>query len=305
MPRALILLFALATASAEAADPTPAEAYDSGIALGTDASNPGLAQDAATAQGLPNYNTNPPESTYYDPNSNAAAAGAGQVAIGNSDAGTIAKQSDNVLSNQTSLTTGTDPIFQRDPPASPIGGSYTDCTTVTASAPGTASTQLCTATPPYEHLTCDKTLTVDVQVEQSCVIGSATGPLQTYVLIQPKKGWYCSAWTAVECGPELNGIHRVKVTNTGQFSSSSPDNGTTSFDFMLAAASPGTQWTGTANGCPLVFASEGCDANGTCTLAVTNYGVTNRIQFPLSRITYTETDTWQDGCAALEARVQP
>jgi hypothetical protein len=299
-----MLLLALTTRHALAADPTPAEAYNEGITLGTDANNPGLAQDAATAQGLPNYNTNPPEAAYFDPDSNAAAANAGQSASSTSDEGTIARQSDNVLSNEASLTTGTDPIFQRAAPTSPLGGTYTSCTTVTASAGGTASTQTCNATPPYEHPDCDKTLTVDVEVTQSCVVGTVTGPVQTYALIHADKGWYCSTWTSVECGPELNGIHRVRVGHTGQFAPSFSGNGSTSFEFMLTAATPGTQWSGTVNGCVLAFNSEGCDANGNCTLKVSNGYTSSRIQFPLSRYVYTETDTWQDGCSAIEARVQ-
>jgi len=286
-----------------AGTPTAEEGYNAGLGVGQQAFDPNFATDPTQAQSLPNYNTNPPETAYFDPNSSAAAVNAGQSQMGTSDAGQITTSAQDTLTQQTSLATGTDPLFDQAGPVSPIGSTYTGCTTATTNTPGVTSTQICSATPPYENINCNKTLLVDVQVNESCLLGSTQAVISTYSVLHVKKGWYCYASASVVCGPALDGKHQVNISTNYWFSRSqqkAPILGT--YNITLDVATTGAQQSQIA-GCGYTFTSGGCDANNICSITMSDGYTYSTATFPLSRIDYVVTDQWDNGCATTEARL--
>jgi hypothetical protein len=275
-----------------------ATAFQSGIDAGNQAFDPNTAKSTTTAGSLPGYNENPPNTEYVNSSNPAAAEAAGQAKQSTSDAYNIGVSSKQGVDQDVSLTTGTDPIFQQSSPSSNIGRQFSGCTDTVGTAAGALSTQTCTATPPLSLAFCSRTLAVDVLKEQSCQLGANLTTINTYTLILPRKGWYGRSSSTVICGPALDGTHQVNVSVQTFW-------GSGSFSFMLNAATPGTQWSGVVGGIGFTFTSLGCDANFICTLQVQDGYQTWTGTFPLSRVYYTQTDTWTDACLPFAERVVP
>lgn len=277
-------------------DPSPA--FQDGIQTGQQAYDPSAPMNSTTAQSLPGYNDNPPETQYVNSSSAASAETAAQAKQQTSDTYSIATTSKQGVDQNISLTNGTDPIYQQSSPQDTIGQQFAGCSTVTGTASGAVTLQTCTATPPLTVEKCSKTLAVDVQKQQTCQLGAGLTTINTYTLILPRKGWYGSSSSTVTCGPALDGTHQVNVSVQTFW-------GSGNFSFMLAAATPGVQWSGVVAGVGFTFTSQGCDVNFNCTLSVSDGYQTWAGTFPLSRVYYTQTDTWTDACVPLAARVLP
>jgi len=285
-------LLTIGITAAYAIDPNAQRGYDSGIETGQQAFDPGLATNQSAAESLPNYNTNPPETAYAnDPN---AATNQGESMVSTSDAGQAATSAKNTMSQESSLTNGTDPIYQRDGAESTLSSSYAGCTTVTGTMPGATTAETCSATPPAETHRCNRTLSVSVEQVPSCTLGTEQAVINQYYAW---RRYFCASTTRVTCGPELNGQHQV-------VSSASNSWGSGSISFMLDAATSGVYWSGFIGGTIYTYESRGCDINGVCTLAV-SCGNTAVGTFQLSRIITNYADTWANGCETIEARVVP
>lgn len=273
-----------------------AEAFQSGINTGQQAFDETMLTNAATAESLPGYNTNPPETQYTTQDNTANAEAAGIAKQSTSDAYNISITSKQGVDQNVTLTTGTDPLFQQTGPQSSLSGQFSGCSDVIGTTPGETTTQTCTATPPSQKVTCSKALIVDVTKTPSCNLGSNLASIQQrYAWRSSGSTRFCYSNTTIACGPALDGFHQVSLYGWNSW-------GAGSIGLLLNAATPGVQWRGMIGGCMYSVASNGCDANGTCTASVYG-GNTASATFPLSRIITRITDTINNSCAAVEARV--
>lgn len=275
------------------------QSFQDGITTGQQALNPSTATDTNTAQSLPSYSSNPPEAQYANDPTSAQATG--QSRTSTSEAYNIGSSAKQGVDQNASLTNGTDPLFQQSGPQATIGVQFSGCSTVAGTGVGATTTQTCTGTPELQNALCARTLSVAVDRQDSCQLGTAEGTVNLYSLINPSKGWYCNAQVTVMCGPQLDGVHTVNVNVQTQGHSYWA--GSTSFLDNTAAL--GLQTNQVLGLCGYAFYNNGCDASGICTLSFNDGYNWASIQFRRSEIIITQTDNWTDGCAPLEARVAP
>ncbi len=346
LARALILVF-LTAASSAWADPL-SDAFSQGAQLGRSASTQARGQvtgDAARST-VPNYSPNPREASLYGSGGLGAPAGA---AINNcaisGQGSSYADQPCNAINfSQTNpgqrpnfTISPNDPLLARskaianDPQAiaGNIAGTYSGCTTQTATSPDIFETLVCNEYRTLEQLTCQKVRTVNVSWRDSCVPGIWFG------------NFWVNTWGNGEVGRRYAGIvvNAYCQPNSAvrmafyAICTESPCSGYADIqvDPTSGAVSPqtftnfiGRSWYSSDLFNRVDYEGGGCTADqcsfGFCTRYEGSYwtwdgetwtevpvNVTRAcgtFTFERPRSIATVTDSWDNQCASLEARAQ-
>ena len=301
--------------------------------------NSGTAQST-----VPHYTTAPPEATYFSsPGLGTPAQARAAVCAGASDGShdptctAVAfsqtnpghRPTFNIAPNDPLLTRGR--IITADPHAiaGNIAGTYSACTVQTVTQPDTHETAFCHQSRTPETLTCDKSLTVQVTEQDSCPPGTWFG------------NFWVNTWGNNEVGQRYAGIVINAYCQPGAtarmaFSAictEAPCGGSAEIDVDASTGTPspqtftnfiGRSWFSTdifnrvdydgggctADQCSFTFCTRyeteevTCDET-TCTTSTSSVTrACGAFTFDRPRSIVSVTDTWDNQCAALEARAQ-
>ena len=276
-----------------------------------------------TAQSnVPGYTANPPQASYFgNPGISApAAAAANACAGGPGNAAGFGAQACNAVNfSQTNPTlrpnftiAPNDPLLAggktitADPQAiaGNIAGSYSDCTVQTSTQPDIFQTEICHQYRTMDTLSCDKVLIVTPIQTPGC----SAGQFLTRVTANPCPA--CVDYLAYDftCGANDYVMHVFTINkSTGCVYT---DLGTLNVPGTLNAQIPKTPGPTQINGyyCYQTYYSQSCSGTN-CSIGAwfsnpcqgTSYYGVSTFAMPT---TVSFTDTWDDQCAALEARAQ-
>lgn len=316
----VLLVASIGAAHAE----TPGEVFSAGRALGAGGA-PALGREiesGASAAGVPQYSAAQPQSNFFAGGSGllvppgAAKVSGCQVNPADPDA-RKQQQCDatNFLAKKSTAASFTiapnDPLLAKarpitGDPASILGtmnGTYSACTPQQVSAPARKQLETCTESRTPAPVTCQKILAVQVTPSPTCVAGTwayVYGP---------------NTIAGVYCDPGQTAAMLVGVYAYGapEWQGQCAGNGwryTYAPRSVSATQLVGTlfpHWWSFCNTVPAsVVAGSGC-ANGTCTYTFTfeaayaTYWLS--VSLPPPNPDYTVTDTWDNQCASLEARL--
>jgi len=315
------LLIAALSLSAQAQ--TLGDAFNQGAALGRSGNTAGRSQiNGNTAQSsVPGYTANPQQTSYFgSPGIAAPAAAAANACPGPGNSGGYAAQACNAVNfSQTNPTrrpsfsiAPNDPLLTgaktitADPQAiaGNIAGTYSGCTVQTTTTPDRFETALCHQYRTTDTLSCDKVLIVTPVQTPGC----SDGQFLTRVTADPCPA--CVDYLAFDfsCGSNSYLMHVFTLDKgSGQVYM---DLGSQNVPGTLNAQIPQTPGPSRIDGyfCYQTYYSQSC-TGANCSIGAwfsnpcqgTSYYGVSTFAMPT---TVTFTDTWDNQCAALEARAQ-
>jgi hypothetical protein len=271
---------------------------------------------------VPGYTANPPEAAYFGGAgiSAPAAAATRACADAHGDRASFAAQGCNAVdfsqtnpSRHPSFTIGpNDPlqIGAKTITANPqsiagnIAGTYSDCTVQSSTQPPVFETLMCHQARTMERLSCDKMLIVTPVSTPGCT----PGQFLTHVTADPCAS--CVDFLAYDFTCGVNGYVMHAFTIDKDSGNVNTELGTQNVPGSLNTHIPRTAGPSRFDGfyCFETFYSQTC-AGANCTIGVwfsnpcqetSNYGART---FAMPTTT-TFTDSWDDQCAALEARAR-
>ena len=314
----------LATLSVAAHAQPLSDAFEQGATLGRSGNTAARGQITVdTAQSkVPGYSANPPQTSYFgSPGISAPAAAAARACAGGPGAnGNNAAQACDAVnfsqtnpSRRSNFTIGpTDPlraggkVITADPQAiaGNIAGTYSDCVVQTSTQPPVFETLMCHQYRTLENLTCDKVLIVTPVHTPGCTAGQ----FLTRVTADPCHDCIDTLAYDFTCGSNGYVMHAFTLRkSSGQVYS---DLGTQNVPGTLDTQIPKTPGPSRMDSeyCYQTYYSQSC-LNANCTIGAwfsnpcqdtSNYAAST---FAMPT-TVRYTDTWDDQCAALEARAQ-
>lgn len=328
---ALTLLLAVVTLSAHAQ--SLSEAFDQGAALGRSANAPARSQinDAAARSNVPGYNTAPPQTSYFgSPGISTPAAAAASACIGTGTgtgtstqtgaSGDLAAQACNAVNfSQTNPArrphfsiTHSDPLLSgaktitADPQsiAGSIAGTYSGCTVQTTTTPDRFETALCHQARTMETRSCDKVRIVTPVQTPGCydgqfltrVIADPCSRCTDYVAFDftcRSTGYLMHAFTIFKSSGQVYmelGQQEVPGTLNTQIPRTA---GPSQIDTERCYQTHYSQSCSGANCSIGAWFSNPCQ--GTSYYGVSTFAMPTTVRF---------TDTWDNQCAALDARTK-
>ena len=321
LPAITALLIAVSSVSVQAQ--SLSDAFSQGTALGRSGNAAARFQiNGNTAQSnVPGYTTNPPQSSYFGgAGISTPAAAAANACTGPGDSGDLAAQACNAINfSQTNPTrrpifsiTQTDPLLTgskaitADPQAiaGNIAGTYSGCTVQTTTTPDRFETALCHQVRTTETLSCDKVLIVTPVQTPGC----SDGQFLTRVTADPCPG--CIDYIAFDfsCGSNSYLMHAFTIAKaSGQVFM---ELGSQIVPGTLNTQIPQTPGPSRIDGsfCYRTHYSQSC-TGANCSIGAwfsnpcqgTSYYGVSTFAMPT---TVSFIDTWDNQCAALEARTQ-
>lgn len=321
LPAITALLIAVSSVSVQAQ--SLSDAFSQGTALGRSGNAAARFQiNGNTAQSnVPGYTTNPPQSSYFGGvGISTPAAAAANACTGPGDSGDLAAQACNAINfSQTNPTrrpifsiTQTDPLLTgskaitADPQAiaGNIAGTYSGCTVQTTTTPDRFETALCHQVRTTETLSCDKVLIVTPVQTPGC----SDGQFLTRVTADPCPG--CIDYIAFDfsCGSNSYLMHAFTIAKaSGQVFM---ELGSQIVPGTLNTQIPQTPGPSRIDGsfCYQTHYSQSC-SGANCSIGAwfsnpcqrTSYYGVSTFAMPT---TVSFIDTWDNQCAALEARTQ-
>ncbi|HQY10491.1 MAG TPA: hypothetical protein PK797_17450 [Burkholderiaceae bacterium] len=321
LPAITALLIAVSSVSVQAQ--SLSDAFSQGTALGRSGNAAARSQiNGNTAQSnVPGYTTNPPQSSYFGGvGISTPAAAAANACRGPGDSGDLAAQACNAINfSQTNPTrrpifsiTQTDPLLTgskaitADPQAiaGNIAGTYSGCTVQTTTTPDRFETALCHQVRTTETLSCDKVLIVTPVQTPGC----SDGQFLTRVTADPCPG--CIDYIAFDfsCGSNSYLMHAFTIAKAsgqvfmelgsqivpGTLNTQIPQTpGPSRIDGSFCYQTHYSQSCSGANCSIGAWFSNPCQ--GTSYYGVSTFAMPTTVSF---------IDTWDNQCAALEARTQ-
>ena len=299
------------------------DAFNQGAALGRSGNTAARTQiNGNTAQSsVPGYTANPPQTSYFgSPGISAPAAAAANACTGSGSSGGYAAQACNAVNfSQTNPTrrpsfsiAPNDPLLTAaktitaDPQAiaGNIAGTYSGCTVQTTTTPDRFETALCHQYRTTDTLSCDKVLIVTPVQTPGC----SDGQFLTRVTADPCPA--CVDYLAFDfsCGSNSYLMHVFTLDKgSGQVYM---DLGSQNVPGTLNAQIPQTPGPSRIDGyfCYQTYYSQSC-TGANCSIGAwfsnpcqgTSYYGVSTFAMPT---TVSFTDTWDNQCAALEARAQ-
>jgi conjugal transfer mating pair stabilization protein TraN len=321
LPAITALLIAMSSVAVQAQ--SLSDAFSQGTALGRSGNAAARFQiNGNTAQSnVPGYTTNPPQSSYFGGvGISTPAAAAANACTGPGDSGDLAAQACNAINfSQTNPTrrpifsiTQTDPLLTgskaitADPQAiaGNIAGTYSGCTVQTTTTPDRFETALCHQVRTTETLSCDKVLIVTPVQTPGC----SDGQFLTRVTADPCPG--CIDYIAFDfsCGSNSYLMHAFTIAKaSGQVFM---ELGSQIVPGTLNTQIPQTPGPSRIDGsfCYQTHYSQSC-SGANCSIGAwfsnpcqrTSYYGVSTFAMPT---TVSFIDTWDNQCAALEARTQ-
>ncbi len=321
LPAITALLIAMSSVAVQAQ--SLSDAFSQGTALGRSGNAAARFQITGnTAQSnVPGYTTNPPQSSYFGGvGISTPAAAAANACTGPGDSGDLAAQACNAINfSQTNPTrrpifsiTQTDPLLTgskaitADPQAiaGNIAGTYSGCTVQTTTTPDRFETALCHQVRTTETLSCDKVLIVTPVQTPGC----SDGQFLTRVTADPCPG--CIDYIAFDfsCGSNSYLMHAFTIAKaSGQVFM---ELGSQIVPGTLNTQIPQTPGPSRIDGsfCYRTHYSQSC-TGANCSIGAwfsnpcqgTSYYGVSTFAMPT---TVSFIDTWDNQCAALEARTQ-
>ncbi len=321
LPAITALLIAVSSVSVQAQ--SLSDAFSQGTVLGRGGNAAARSQiNGNTAQSnVPGYTTNPPQSSYFGgAGISTPAAAAANACTGPGDSGELAAQACNAVNfSQTNPTrrpifsiTQTDPLLTgskaitADPQAiaGNIAGTYSGCTVQTTTTPDRFETALCHQVRTTETLSCDKVLIVTPVQTPGC----SDGQFLTRVTADPCPG--CIDYIAFDfsCGSNSYLMHAFTIAKaSGQVFM---ELGSQIVPGTLNTQIPQTPGPSRIDGsfCYRTHYSQSC-TGANCSIGAwfsnpcqgTSYYGVSTFAMPT---TVSFIDTWDNQCAALEARTQ-
>ena len=321
LPAITALLIAVSSVSVQAQ--SLSDAFSQGTALGRSGNAAARSQiNGNTAQSnVPGYTTNPPQSSYFGgAGISTPAAATANACTGPGDSGDLAAQACNAINfSQTNPTrrpifsiTQTDPLLTgskaitADPQAiaGNIAGTYSGCTVQTTTTPDRFETALCHQVRTTETLSCDKVLIVTPVQTPGC----SDGQFLTRVTADPCPG--CIDYIAFDfsCGSNSYLMHAFTIAKaSGQVFM---ELGSQIVPGTLNTQIPQTPGPSRIDGsfCYQTHYSQSC-SGANCSIGAwfsnpcqrTSYYGVSTFAMPT---TVSFIDTWDNQCAALEARTQ-
>lgn len=321
LPAITALLIAMSSVAVQAQ--SLSDAFSQGTALGRSGNAAARFQiNGNTAQSnVPGYTTNPPQSSYFGGvGISTPAAAAANACTGPGDSGDLAAQACNAINfSQTNPTrrpifsiTQTDPLLTgskaitADPQAiaGNIAGTYSGCTVQTTTTPDRFETALCHQVRTTETLSCDKVLIVTPVQTPGC----SDGQFLTRVTADPCPG--CIDYIAFDfsCGSNSYLMHAFTIAKaSGQVFM---ELGSQIVPGTLNTQIPQTPGPSRIDGsfCYRTHYSQSC-TGANCSIGAwfsnpcqgTSYYGVSTFAMPT---TVSFIDTWDNQCAALEARTQ-
>ncbi len=301
------------------------EAFRQGAALGSSGNAAARARlDSNTAQAsVPGYNNNPPQTAYFVGTGIAGAAAAAANACAGPGLGTspgYAAQACNAVNfSQTNpmrrpsfSIAPTDPLLTNAKAitgdsqriAGNIAGSYSDCTVLTSTTPDRFESKLCHQYRQTDSLSCVKRLIVSPLQTPGC----SDGQFLTRVTADPCPDCTDSLAFDFSCGTDSYLMHVFTLDKvSGRVYM---DLGSQQVPGVLNTQIPQTPGPSQIDDslCYQTFFSQSCDG-ANCDIGAwfanpcqgTSYYGLSRFAMPT---TLSFTDTWDDQCAALEARTR-
>ena len=320
---ALLTAPLIAALSLSAQAQSLSDAFNQGAALGRSGNPAARSQiNGNTAQSsVPGYTANPPQTSYFgNPGIAAPAAAAANACAGSGNGGGYAAQACNAVNfSQTNPTrrpsfsiAPNDPLLTgaktitADPQtiAGNIAGTYSACTVLTTTTPDRFETALCHQYRKTDTLSCDKVLIVTPVQTPGC----SDGQFLTRVTANPCPA--CVDYLAFDfsCGANSYLMHVFTIDKgSGQLYM---DLGSQNVPGTLDVQIPKTPGPSRIDGffCYQTYYSQSC-AGANCAIGAwfsnpcqgTRYYGVSTFAMPT---TVTFTDTWDNQCAALEARAQ-
>ncbi len=321
LPAITALLIAVSSVSVQAQ--SLSDAFSQGTVLGRGGNAAARSQiNGNTAQSnVPGYTTNPPQSSYFGgAGISTPAAAAANACTGPGDSGELAAQACNAVNfSQTNPTrrpifsiTQTDPLLTgskaitADPQAiaGNIAGTYSGCTVQTTTTPDRFETALCHQVRTTETLSCDKVLIVTPVQTPGC----SDGQFLTRVTADPCPG--CIDYIAFDfsCGSNSYLMHAFTIAKAsgqvfmelgsqivpGTLNTQIPQTpGPSRIDGSFCYQTHYSQSCSGANCSIGAWFSNPCQ--GTSYYGVSTFAMPTTVSF---------IDTWDNQCAALEARTQ-
>ena len=321
LPAITALLIAVSSVSVQAQ--SLSDAFSQGTVLGRGGNAAARSQiNGNTAQSnVPGYTTNPPQSSYFGGvGISTPAAAAANACTGPGDSGDLAAQACNAVNfSQTNPTrrpifsiTQTDPLLTgskaitADPQAiaGNIAGTYSGCTVQTTTTPDRFETALCHQVRTTETLSCDKVLIVTPVQTPGC----SDGQFLTRVTADPCPG--CIDYIAFDfsCGSNSYLMHAFTIAKAsgqvfmelgsqivpGTLNTQIPQTpGPSRIDGSFCYQTHYSQSCSGANCSIGAWFSNPCQ--GTSYYGVSTFAMPTTVSF---------IDTWDNQCAALEARTQ-
>ena len=321
LPAITALLITVSSVSVQAQ--SLSDAFSQGTALGRSGNAAARFQiNGNTAQSnVPGYTTNPPQSSYFGGvGISTPAAAAANACTGPGDSGDLAAQACNAINfSQTNPTrrpifsiTQTDPLLTgskaitADPQAiaGNIAGTYSGCTVQTTTTPDRFETALCHQVRTTETLSCDKVLIVTPVQTPGC----SDGQFLTRVTADPCPG--CIDYIAFDfsCGSNSYLMHAFTIAKAsgqvfmelgsqivpGTLNTQIPQTpGPSRIDGSFCYQTHYSQSCSGANCSIGAWFSNPCQ--GTSYYGVSTFAMPTTVSF---------IDTWDNQCAALEARTQ-
>ena len=321
LPAITALLIAVSSVSVQAQ--SLSDAFSQGTALGRSGNAAARSQiNGNTAQSnVPGYTTNSPQSSYFGgAGISTPAAAAANACKGPGDSGDLAAQACNAINfSQTNPTrrpifsiTQTDPLLTgskaitADPQAiaGNIAGTYSGCTVQTTTTPDRFETALCHQVRTTETLSCDKVLIVTPVQTPGC----SDGQFLTRVTADPCPG--CIDYIAFDfsCGSNSYLMHAFTIAKAsgqvfmelgqqivpGTLNTQIPQTpGPSRIDGSFCYQTHYSQSCSGANCSIGAWFSNPCQ--GTSYYGVSTFAMPTTVSF---------IDTWDNQCAALEARTQ-
>ena len=321
LPAITALLIAVSSVSVQAQ--SLSDAFSQGTVLGRGGNAAARSQiNGNTAQSnVPGYTTNPPQSSYFGGlGISTPAAAAANACTGPGDSGDLAAQACNAVNfSQTNPTrrpifsiTQTDPLLTgskaitADPQAiaGNIAGTYSGCTVQTTTTPDRFETALCHQVRTTETLSCDKVLIVTPVQTPGC----SDGQFLTRVTADPCPG--CIDYIAFDfsCGSNSYLMHAFTIAKAsgqvfmelgsqivpGTLNTQIPQTpGPSRIDGSFCYQTHYSQSCSGANCSIGAWFSNPCQ--GTSYYGVSTFAMPTTVSF---------IDTWDNQCAALEARSQ-
>lgn len=303
------------------------DAFNQGTALGRSGNTAARSQiNGTTAQSrVPGYTANPPQTSYFgSPGISAPAAAAANACTGSGSSGGYAAQACNAVNfSQTNPTrrpsfsiAPNDPLLTgaktitADPQAllgqwaGNIAGTYSGCTVQTTTTPDRFETALCHQYRTMDTLSCDKVLIVTPVQTPGC----SDGQFLTRVTADPCPA--CVDYLAFDfsCGSNSYLMHVFTLDKgSGQVYM---DLGSQNVPGTLNTQIPQTPGPSRIDGyfCYQTYYSQSC-AGANCSIGAwfsnpcqgTGYYGVSTFAMPT---TVTFADTWDNQCAALDARAQ-
>jgi len=321
-PRPILGLVAVAIVAPAFAGPA-AEAFEQGTALGRAGSATARGNlTGATATTVPHFNATPPEASYFGSSGlgTPAAARVGACATPAGPAGSFADQACNAVQfsqenparRPTYTLAPNDPLLTRaraitaDPQAiaGNLAGTYSACTVETVTRPEVFETQTCHQYRTTETHTCDRILIVTPTQTPGCTAGQ----FLTRVSANPCPACIDTLAYDFTCG--ANGYRMHVLTILKANGAVHQDLGIRNVPGTLNTEIPQTAGPTQIGGvfCYQTFYSQSC-SGANCTISVwfqnpcqgTSHFSRNTFAMPT---TVTFTDTWDNQCAALEARAR-